>query len=315
MFLSRSAFKDTQGILYFGSIKGVNYFNPKDLSEKKSSAKLYIDDVEILNQPIDSLIPSQVPFGIHNLESLDLKNNQSSFSFRFSAIDNILNPKYYYAYRLKGFDSEWITNHSERIATYTNIPPGDYTFEVKAGTKKNSWDIPVKQINVSIEQPLWNKPIAYIFYFCLLLLIIYGIRRWYLLKKSLLLEKVSHKKESELHELKMNFFAKMSHEIQTPITLILGPIQDMLGRAEQNGNLLLKQRLNIISNNAKRLSKIARELTLVRDKEFSTLKLLVTRNSLCNNIEDISLSFKELARRKQIDFAINCPKKFNRNLV
>ena len=308
MFLSRSAFKDNQGLLYFGGIKGVNYFNPKALNKKKSYANLYINEIEILNQPIESLIPLQVTTGAYNVESLKLKHNQSSFSFRFSAIDNILNPKYYYAYRLKGFDKDWITNHSERIATYTNIPSGNYVFEVKAGHKKNTWDITAKQINISIAQPFWNTPIAYILYLCFLLLIIYGIRRWYLLNQKLLLEKVSHKKENELHELKMNFFAKMSHEIQTPITLILGPIDNMLNLAQQNGNLLLKQRLKIISNNANRLSKIARELTLVRNKELSTLKLLVTKNNLHSNIEDISLSFKEFARNKQIDFSINCPK-------
>ncbi len=93
-----------------------------------------------------------------------------------------------------------------------------------------------------------------------------------------------------------------------PITLILGPIDNMLSLAGQNGNLLLKQRLKIISYNTKRLSKIAKELTLVRNKELGTLKLLVTRNSLWINIEEISLSFKELARNKQIDFVINCPK-------
>ncbi|WP_081997734.1 two-component regulator propeller domain-containing protein [Wocania ichthyoenteri] len=311
VFLSRSAFKDKQGVLYFGGIKGVNYFNPKGLKKKESYAKLYINDIEILNQPIDSLIPSAINTGTYNIESLKLKNNQSSFSFRFSAIDNILNPKYYYAYRLKGFDKDWITSHSERMATYTNIPAGKYTFEVKAGSKQNSWDIPAKRINIEIEQPLWNKPIAYILYFFIIILLVYGMKRWYLLRKKLFLEKVSHKKENEIHEAKMNFFAKMSHEIQTPITLILGPLNDMLTRSEQNGNLLLKQRLNIIFNNAQRLSKIAKELTLVRNKELNTLKLFVTKNSLCNDIESISLSFKELARNKKIDFVINCPNSMN----
>ena len=103
----------------------------------------------------------------------------------------------------------------------------------------------------------------------------------------MLLEKISHKNENELNEVKMNFFAKMSHEIQTPITLILGPIEDMYELAGKNGNLLLKQRLNIISNNAKRLSKIARELTLVRDKELKTLRLTMPKNNLFKNIEDI----------------------------
>jgi signal transduction histidine kinase/DNA-binding response OmpR family regulator/ligand-binding sensor domain-containing protein len=308
MYLTRSAFKDSDGILYFGNTKGVNYFNPKELSKKKSNAVLYINDIEILNQPIDSLIPQQVNAGIYNLDFLELENRQSSFSFRFSAIDNVLNPKYYYAYRLKGFDENWIKNHPERIATYTNIPAGDYSFEVKASTKTNSWDIATKQIKISIAQPLSNKPIAYVFYLSIVLLIIYAIRRWYLLKKKLLLEAINHKKENELHDLKMNFFAKMSHEIQTPITLILGPIDNMLRLAGQNGNLLLKQRLKIISNNANRLSKIARELTLVRNKELGTLQLLVTKNSLLINIEEIYLSFKELARIKKIDFVINCPK-------
>ena len=306
-FLSRSAFKDEQGILYFGGIKGFNFFNPKLLHKKISNPLLLINSIDILNQAADSLVPSQITSGIHNVESLKLKYNQSSFSFRFSAIDNILDPKYYYAYRLKGFDDNWVDNQPERIATYTNIPSGNYNFEVKAGSGKGIWDIPTKSIAIQIEHPFWNKPIAYIIYLCLLSLCLLGIKRWYSLRKKLLLEKISHKKENELNEVKMNFFAKMSHEIQTPITLILGPIEDMHELAEKNGNLLLKQRLTIISNNAKRLSKIARELTLVRNKELNTLKLNVTKNNLFKNIEDISLSFKELARKKKIDFVVTCP--------
>jgi len=308
MFLSRSAFKDENGLLYFGGVKGFNYFNPKDLIKKASYATLNINNIEILNQSAASIIPTQITSGIFNVDALQLKYGQSSFSFSFSAIDNILSPKYYYAYRLKGFNDDWVASGSERIATYTNIPSNTYTFEVKAGTKKGLWDIPIKQITITIEQPIWNTPIAYIIYLSIIGLIAYGLRRWYLLRKKLFFEKISHKKENELHELKMNFFAKMSHEIQTPITLILGPIEDMLKRSEENGNLLLKQRLNIISYNTKRLSKIARELTLVRNKELDRLRLSITKNNLYKDIENISLSFKELARKKQIDFAINCPK-------
>ncbi|MEE9364110.1 MAG: ATP-binding protein [Cellulophaga sp.] len=307
-FLSRSAFKDRYGTLYFGGIMGLNYFNPKYLTKKESLATLHINSIEILNQPADSLIPTQIKTGIFNVASLRLKYNQSSFSFRFSAIDNILNPKYYYAYRLKGFDEGWITNHSERIATYTNIPSGDYTFEVKAGTKKGLWDIPAKKIAIRIAQPLWNTTTAYILYLACLALLVYGLQRWYGLRKKLLIEKINHKKENELNELKMHFFAKMSHEIQTPVTLILGPIENMLKRSDQNGNLLLKQRLNIILNNTKRLSRIARELTLIRNKELNRLRLTVTKNNLCKHIAEISLSFMELARKKQIDFVVNCPK-------
>jgi len=308
MFLSRSAFKDHKGLVYFGGSKGFNYFFPQDLNKKESQPKLQINMIEVLNQPAEVLLPEQVDKGMANVNSLHLKYNQSSFSFRFAAIDNILYPKYFYAYRLKGFDDDWIYNHQDRSATYTNIPAGNYTFEVKAGTRDDIWDIPAKSIYISIEQPFWNKPIAWFLYACLFVLGVFGVRRWYALKKKLFLEKISHQNQNELHNLKMNFFAKMSHEIQTPLTLILGPIQDMIHNAEKSGNLLLKQRLNIIAYNTKRLSKIAYELTLVRNKELDQLRLMVTKSNLYKNIEQIAQSFNELARQKNIDFTINCPK-------
>ncbi|GAA4299551.1 two-component regulator propeller domain-containing protein [Aestuariibaculum suncheonense] len=308
IFLSRCAFKDSKGMLYFGGNNGLNYFDPNKISKKESTPQLFINTIEILNQPIEQLMPEYGSLAAYNTLPLKLKSNQSSFSFKFSAIDNVLDPKYHYAYRLKGFNDNWIISGQERLATYTNIPYGNYVFEVKAGTKKDNWNIPPKQIAVHIAPPIWQSPTAYIIYFILLCLVIYASRKWYLLKNKLLVEKLNHRKENELYDLKMNFFAKMSHEIQTPITLILGPLDDMLKRSQENGNMLLNQRLKIIENNSKRLSKIARELTLIRNKELNELKLLATKNNLYNHIEEISVSFKELARKKRIDFAINCPK-------
>ena len=307
LFLSRSAFKDHKGMLYFGGSKGLNYFYPQDLTKKETNPNLQINTIEVLNQPAEVLLPEQVTSGIANVKSLHLKQNQSSFSFRFAALDNVLYPKHFYAYRLKGFDDDWINSHLERSATYTNIPAGNYTFEVKGGTRNDVWDIPTKSISIVIEQPFWNTWFAWFLYLCALLAVVYGTRRWYALRKKLFLEKVSHQNQNELHHLKMNFFAKMSHEIQTPLTLILGPIEDMVRNAEKNGNLLLKQRLKIIAFNAQRLSKIAYDLTLVRNKELNKLRLNISKSNLSKNIEDITLSFNELARKKHIDFIVNCP--------
>ncbi|TXE09147.1 response regulator [Gelidibacter salicanalis] len=308
IFLSRSAFKDHHGTLYFGGLKGLNYFQPKDLNKKPSNAHLQINAIEVLNQPAAVLLPEQITTGISNVKSLNLKHNQSSFTFRFAALDNILHPKFFYAYRLKGFDDDWIMSHQERSATYTNIPAGDYTFEVKAGTKDDVWDVPTQSIAITIEKPFWNSLLAWLFYLLVFSLLIYGIKRWMSLRKKLYLEKVNHKNDQDLHQLKLNFFAKMSHEIQTPLTLISGPIDDMVVKAEKDGNLLLKQRLNIIAYNTKRLSKIAYELTLVRNKELDQLRLMVTKNHLYNHIEAIGQSFNDLARKKHIDFTVNCPK-------
>ena len=307
LFLSRSAFKDHKGMLFFGGSKGLNYFYPQDLNKKESHPILQISSLEILNQPAEVILPEQVNNGLSNVKTLYLENNQSSFSFRFAALDNLLYPKHFYAYRLKGFDKDWIYSHLESTATYTNIPAGHYTFEFKAGTKDGVWNSTSKSIKIVIEQPFWNTIPAWILYGVMFILSIYGLRRWYSLKKKLFVEKINNKNDNDMNHLKMNFFAKMSHEIQTPLTLILGPIDDMIRNAEKNGNLLLKQRLSIIAYNTKRLSKIAYELTLVRNKELDKLRLNVTKDNFSKNINAITLSFNELARKKNIDFNVTCP--------
>lgn len=307
MFLARSSFKDSKGTLYFGGVNGLNSFKPEEITKKELNPKLYINSIEILNQPAISLIPEQISSSIEHLKKITLESNQSSFSFRFSAFDNVLNTNYHYAYRLLGFNDAWIPIKKERLATYTNIPSGNYTFEVKAGSKNGTWDIPSKKIAIEIAQPIWNTSFAYFVYLLILTGLGFIIKNWYNLKKKIISDKISFNKAKELHTLKMNFFAKMSHEIQTPLTLILGPIDNMILRAEENGNLLLKQRLLIIANNVKRLSRIVFELTTVRNKELENIKLLVTKNNLCEELNTIALSFKEQARFKNIDFSVNCP--------
>ncbi len=307
-FMIRSTFKDKDGQLYFGSTKGVAHFFPEKLTKGPSSPKLVVYDAQVLNRPVKDLLPDQIKSEVFDLENLDLAYDQSSFSIRFSAIDNILNPNYFYSYRLTGFDDDWRHTYTEGLASYTNVPPGDYTLDIKAHGMDNLSSKIEKKINISIARPFWNKPLAHIIYLAFISLLIFSIVKWYRLRKKLLINKIIRTKEHDLHNAKMDFFTKMSHEIQTPITLILGPIENMLQRAELNGNMLLRERLNIISNNAKRLSRIARELTLLRNRDANKLRLLVGQNNLHKDILDICSSFKEIARNKQIDLSINCPK-------
>lgn len=306
-YIIRSSFKDKEEQIYFGGAKGINFFNPKKLTKTHIKAHLFITSIDILNKPAKQIIPEQINSEIFNIDKLRLKYNQSSFTIKFAAIGNIITPNYNYSYRLKEFDKEWKSTYSEGSATYTNIPSGDYVFEIKANEINQPLLVLKKQIKLTISPPIWQNLYAYLLYLLILFILIFTFSKWFIIRRKLLINRISRRKEKELHKEKMNFFTKMSHEIQTPITLIIGPIDDMLKRAELNGNMLLKERLNIISNNASRLSRIARDLTLVKNRDLNRLKLLVTKNNLKENIDQISLSFKELARIKNIDFTINCP--------
>ncbi|GAB7086570.1 hybrid sensor histidine kinase/response regulator transcription factor [Marinifilum fragile] len=310
-FLTGSAFKDPEGIIYFGGIEGVNYFNPNDMQTQKKDLNLYINHLEIVNRNAEEIIPEQVVNGIEQTKKLQFNYKQTSFSFQFSVIDDHLGPNYTYAYRLKGFNDNWITTSENRVATYTNIPYGDYTFEVKAGTKPNDWNISAKSIDIEILPPLWKRWWAYTIYFLLLFVISFFIIRYYImwvkLKQKLLVEELQNEKNKELYAMKMNFFAKMSHEIQTPLTLILSPIDNMIERAE--GNLLLSQRLQVIKNNATRLSRIAMELMTIRNKEMGKLTIRASEDNVVNHLNKVALSFMEQARFKHIDLILECESK------
>ncbi len=309
IFIKRSSFIDANGAFYFGGSEGVNSFFPAEMEKKETVAKLYINNIEILNKPAKLIIGDQFKNSIEHVKKIKLNSNQSSFSFQFSAIDNLVNSNYHYSYRLKGFEEDWVIANSARIASYTNIPFGNYVFEVRAGSKKGIWDIEAKKIEIFIKAPRWLSSWAFAIYAMIGLFLAYGFTRWLHLKRKFVKEEWQNQKEKELYALKMNFFAKMSHEIQTPLTLILGPIEDMMNRAGIAGNQLLKQRLLIINNNAKRLSRIAMELMTVRNKELGKLRVFASKNELIKHLKCIALSFTEQARFKNIDFIQEYPEK------
>ncbi|GAA3561911.1 two-component regulator propeller domain-containing protein [Snuella lapsa] len=307
-FSRHNAAKDKNGLLYFGSEYGVNVINPATINKENINSHIYINEIEILNKPASSILGDPLFKNIvERTTKINVNYDQASFSFRFSAIGNIISSNYHYAYRLKGFDKNWIPARPDRRATYTKIPHGTYIFEVKAGSENGIWDIPPKAITITINPPWWLSNIAYLSYFIIFLLIGYGVYLWIRLKKKLVKEAWENQKEKELYGLKMNFFAKMSHEIQTPLSLILGPIDDMLDRAKSTGNFLLKQRLQIIKNNAHRLSRIASELTTVRNKELDKIRIYATKKDLILHLKEIAESFAEQARFKHIDFIQEYP--------
>ncbi|MGQ1788177.1 ATP-binding protein [Saccharicrinis sp. GN24d3] len=310
-FLSGSVTTDDKGLIYFGGIEGVNYFDPDSMPKSKNNLQLYINHFEVLNRDAFEIIPTQLGMGIEHLREVELKHDQSSFSFTFAVITNQLDPEYFYTYRLKNYDDNWTKTTIDRTATFTKIPPGNYIFEVKAGTKRDTWDINSQQIQIRILPSVWLTWWAYLTYAVLTIAIgavsIYYTILWARMKKNMLKEKWKNEQNKELYDMKMNFFAKMSHEIQTPLTLIISPIDNMINRAE--GNLLLQQRLQIIRNNAQRLSRISQELMTVRNIEMKKLKLRASYNNIYLDINDITLSFMEQARFKNIEFTFECTDK------
>jgi DNA-binding CsgD family transcriptional regulator len=170
-FNGGSLFKSRHGEMFFGGINGFNAFFPKQIKDNPLPPPVVITSIRKLNREIDFQKP------ITAIKELRLSRRDYLFSFQFSALDFTIPAKNKYAYRMAGFDPDWIYTHEgERLATYTNLEPGNYTFMVKGTNNDGIWNEKGTALAIRIVpdfwQTWWFKTLAF-------LLAVVAIIQWY----------------------------------------------------------------------------------------------------------------------------------------
>jgi signal transduction histidine kinase/DNA-binding response OmpR family regulator len=182
--------------------------------------------------------------------------------FSFVALSYCSPEKNQYAYMLEGYDKDWNYVGNQTRATYTNLPAGTYTFRVKASNNDGIWSEEEATITIVVPPPFWWTWYAKLFY---LLLIVFLI--WYYVHVRLKRAEKRHKyemqrlqeqKEKEAREARLNFFTMVAHEIRTPVSLIIGPLEKIKTDNEE---------LRIIDRNAHRLLELVNQLLDFRKAE------------------------------------------------
>lgn len=318
-FLSRSGLKTSNGYLFFGGLEGFNYLNPAHLKVNNTAPSVLITDLKISNKTILPSAKGPLTENISIANRIDLDYRQD-FAISFVCL-NYTNPnENNYAYKLKGYDKDWNYIGKTTSAIYTNLEPGEYTFLVKASNSNGDWNTKETSIHIYIHPPFWRTTFAYILYALAIVgLLIYiryrGIQK---LKRKYTLEQEKFKasqerKESErLHELdqlKLKFLTNLSHEFRTPISLILGPVDNLIAM-EKAGPLQVQY--NIIKRNGKRLLNLVNQLLDFRKMEEQELKLQTKNGELVSFIKEVFDSFIDLAERRKIAFTFTSRlEKFN----
>ncbi|MBL7852558.1 MAG: hypothetical protein JNN04_16755, partial [Cyclobacteriaceae bacterium] len=204
-----------------------------------------------------------IPMGTAAMKELELDYRHNNFMFEFSAMEMTAPEKNLYRHMLEGFDKDWIeTTSKDRTATYTNLPPGTYTFRVKASNHHGVWSDNERTLKVMILPPPWRTWWAYTGYSLLAIGLLLLARRSIVqrerLKASLSLEKVEREKEhfelekaKEVDRVKTSFFTNISHEFRTPLTLIKGPVDAMLDRFKDDPEAV--KRLKLVQRNSELL--------------------------------------------------------------
>ena len=301
-FEENAALKASDGTLYFGSTEGICFFDPKEITQNSRVPKVVITNLLISNKPVSVMDNSVLEKPISESENITLNPNHSVFSFEYVALNYTSPQKNQYAYMLEGFDKDWNYVDNNRLATYTNISAGNYTFRVKASNNDGLWNEEGTSINVTIEPVWWKKWWAFTGYFLIFIIAGIGARKSAISRIKLLndlkLERLAKEKEHEVNQIKIRFFTNLSHEFRTPLTLILGPLDKMIDKGSIDKEL--RTQLKLMRRNARRLYRLINQLMDFRKAENGQMELQASEVDVVAFVKKTVENFNLLAREKGI---------------
>nr|WP_294901201.1 hybrid sensor histidine kinase/response regulator transcription factor [uncultured Pedobacter sp.] len=307
-FSENASFLSKNGTMYFGGIKGITYFHPDSIKINHMPPPIYftnlqINDVEVrVGQKVAGDIPlSQALFAT---KRITLNYKQAFITVSFAALDYHATDKNQYAYRLKGFQDKWVYSGRRRNATYTNLPSGNYTLEVIASNSDNIWNNKGAELQIKVLPPPWKTWWAISIYIVLFSFLLWlsryiGLNRL-ILKNKLEIANLSLKREREIIDIKSKLFTNISHEFRTPLTLMIGPLNDL--SMMENLNLGVKKTVVRLQDQTKRLLNLVNQLLDFQKAETNQLTLNVSRSNLVAFSKEIFQSFYNEAKRRKIKF-------------
>ena len=295
-------FRNDRGELYFGGINGFNHFKPAVINKNPVVPNVVITDFRIFNQSVRKHPEWTLNEPVSETDAITLTHDQSVFTFEFAALEYTNSAKNTYAYKMEGIDPRWVyTDASRRFATYTHLDPGEYLFSVRASNNDGVWNQEGTSVRIIIAPPWWRTTTAYLIYFLAGIGLIFSLRRYELnrqkLKYDLELEHIEAEKFKEVDRMKSRFFANISHEFRTPLTLITGPVERLLSQVEGGK---IKEDLSRIKDNAHRMNNLVDMYLDLSRLESGNLTLQKVELDILPSVKNVIASFRSLAESARL---------------
>lgn len=297
-FSKRAVCSDNNGHILFGGINGVTYFNPAEIKDIATTPSVHLTGFYIHNQSVNSNTLSEgrriIETSVMNAQQFNLSHKHNSFSMEFSVMEFFNPERITYMYSVN--NGQWVTMQSgiNRIS-FNDMTPGTYKFSIKA--KDYTFYSEPKNFIVNISPAWYASNWAKGVYLLIALTIIYiigaQIRHRYQVHQKLL----EHIHAEEINEAKLQFFINISHEIRTPVTLILSPLQKLMSK---DRNEERQKNYQTISRNAGRLLQLVNQLLDIRKLDKGQMQLKFREVEIVEFIRNLSSSFEYQANAKKI---------------
>lgn len=290
----------TEGMMYFGCNQGLVYFRPSESALSERDVNCIITDI-LINGVSLREFPQEERLKICDFsptfsKAITLPSKYNNFELSFASLTYSLPLQNRYSYRLKGFDDEWRNSPAtHRRAYYSNLNPGTYTFEYKGTNENGDWS-ETKRIKVTILPPWWLSWWAYILYTLAAIAIIWVIflqvKHRISLRNALKVKQMENEKVEELNHIKLQFFANITHELMTPLTIISASLDELK-------NDVRSELVGTMGVNVQRLMRLLQQILEFRKAETGNLKLRVAKGDLALFVRHEVESFIPLIRKRQ----------------
>ena len=303
-FQPNSCIKASDGRIYFGSTTGFNSFYPYQIKTNSVTPPVYITSVEIMNreertaegQPLDLALTKEIVLDYDDARMLTLS---------FASLSYCSPEKNQYAYILEGFDRDWNNVGNQNRATYTNIPAGTYIFRVKATNNDGVWSSDEATLTIIVHPPLWWSWYAKLFYLFLIVAAIWYYVRFRLKRAEYRhqreMQRLNEQKEKEVREARLNFFTMIAHEIRTPVSLIIGPLEKIMKRDNPSEDM------RVIDRNAHRLLELVNQLLDFRKVEQHSLVMHFAPQNIRQLMMSVSERFTPTFEQGNKSFTVDYP--------
>ncbi|SHN08437.1 Signal transduction histidine kinase [Cyclobacterium lianum] len=305
-FNKNSAFLSSTGLVYFGGSDGINYLHPECFPFNDTEPEVVFTSFSLFNHPIavNQEVNGRIiiPTVLDRSRSIQLKHHENIFSVSFSSLNYLSPEKSSFLYRLDGFSREWVEISKPPFeVSFTNLDPGKYTLMVKAANPDGVSGKETATLEIEILYPFWQTPLAYLAYGLILIVCFILAWRWFVYQERQRLRRQEEIKENrrlaELDQMKSRFFANVSHEFKTPLTLILAPIEKMV---KDKSAVAETFQFRTIQKNAQKLLFMVNQLLEIRNVENERLQLERKEGDMVAFTEEKVRTFRSLSIHKQI---------------
>lgn len=288
-----------------GGINEYVTFDPELILTDETRNNLYITSLWVNNMLLQDRstqnLPARPVQSIRFTSSIELPHDFNNISVSFSELSynqqHIL-----YAGKLQGLDTEWnFTERGNNRLTYNNLPPGDYTMMIsRIGMDGNPMPEPLK-LAITVKHPWYSTWLARAFYLILAILLIYAFVNYYIVLNRLRYERIEKVKTMELTAHKIDFLTNISHELKTPLSLIIGPLERIMGQVRQ---VSLQRQLTDVRQNALKMGTLIHQMMEASRQEFDGSGLIVTKTDIVAFVNSIVSVFEKQLEEREVTIRV-----------